>query len=1218
MSRVFGLDLGTASIGWSVVNLDKEQIVDAGSRIFPEGVEDLGKGENEKSRNAVRTEKRQARRQNFRRKMRKKKLAELLIEYKMFPDVDPIFQKLTGKDPSNFKFRKKFKTVVQEVELPEELRKFFSINPYEVRHKAYEGEKLTLFQLGRIFYHFAQRRGYRETLQDADDDKGVLYEGKPKENKTGIDETLEKIEVYGTLGNYLFHEDSHETRLRNRYTLRSMYEDEFNIIWDNQKKYYPDILTESLQLDIGGSKRRGDEKDGIIFYQRPLRSQKHLIANCTFETHKPRSKKSIIPFELFRSYQFVNSIRVDDKPLTDEEREMAVEYLSSRKSNPKFSVLRKKFSNPDGNYNYSDDQKIATNNTIYNFREIFGKRQWNEFSLEEQEEIWHIKYFADDPEWLEQYAKDKWGLDDDSIERLKDFKLEDDYANLSRKAIMNILPYLKQGFLYDKAVLLGGLRSAYGSETWDNMKSDLKNEIEDRVIEIANNKKRRDKAIEEVKQLLVNHYDLPKNKANDLYHHSVKEDVEIKEKLPKPDNVRNPIVQQALFEVRKVINQLIGKYGKPDEIKVELARELKSSKSHRERIQKRQQEREDENIKIKARLDEYGLPHTRRNIHKLKLYNELKQEAGQAINPFNPEKTIGIEEVLKGDGYFQIEHIVPKSISLDDSLANKTLCDVETNDAKGDQTPYQYFMSQGMLQEEWEHYKNKVFDILPFYKAKKFTSEEDLELDDFIQRQLNDTRYISKQAKKYLKYICPKVTVAQGSVTSMLRYYWGLDGILGGKYEVGDVPNGEYLAAVDKDDKIIELVEWDDETLDKDQKRLQKKGQFLQGNVSDGIFYPFKQRDDHRHHAVDAIAVACSETQYFQQISRLSAKGWDNQNIKQKNNVDQPWEGFWQDAKEAVDRILVSHKQNDRILTKVKKQLYDYKGNPKTDDEGNNLFAEGKAARGRLHRETVYGRHIGKDGEEYFHHRKSIDFINNHKHLSKVVSPRVRKAVERRLKELGLDTQQNKEWKLTDLPKEKRNQVFFKFEEIDGKQRRIPQIQLSNKSGDPVPVKKVRVRETISRAERLKDGINQFVDPYDNHHLIVYRNNEGELDIEVVTFWETVELQNQNQPVFRLPLDGEEIVTILQENDMFLVGLTDVEIRDNKNNHDFLKEHLYRVQKISISGYNIVFRHHTASTIDDPTKMVGISSMGESKSGWITYNPKKVKVSPIGEIEILD
>jgi len=513
-----------------------------------------------------------------------------------------------------------------------------------------------------------------------------------------------------------------------------------------------------------------------------------------------------------------------------------------------------------------------------------------------------------------------------------------------------------------------------------------------------------------------------------------------------------------------------------------------------------------------------------------------------------------------------------------------------------------------MSQQEWENYKDRIFKILPFYKAKKFVSEEEPELDDFIQRQLNDTRYISKLAKTYLQHICSKVNVAQGSATAMLRYHWGMNGILSGKYEVGNLQDGEYLAAVDSEDKIIEIVEWDEESLEKDKKRLEDKGQFLQGNVSNGIFYPFKQRDDHRHHAVDAIAVACSKEKYLQQISRFSAKGWDNKTMKENFEVEQPWEGFWQDAKDAIDEILVSHKQNDRILTKVKKQLFDYDGNPKTDDEGNELYAEGYAARGQLHDDTIYGKHIGEDGNPYYHTRKKLEELTSSM-IDDIVDTKIKKLVKKAVKKADPGIDFNSSFSVP-------NNAFFKYDEETKKRK--PLVHLPNKNGDPIPVKKVRIRKIKETAVKLKNNINQYVEPQNNHHLVVYEDQEGQFDKEILTFWEVVERQKQGQPIFKLPHEGKRIITTVQKREMFLVGLDDVLLKDHIDDPSYLKDHLYRVQKISVSGYKIVFRDHRASTIDDPTQKVGISSMGETKSGWKTHNPTKVEISPIGEIEIMD
>lgn len=1200
MTKILGLDLGTNSIGWALIEQEKKddgRIIDIGSRIFPMGV-NMEKGTKEVSKNATRRDKRQARRQNFRRKMRKEKLAELLIDKQMFPQIDPIFERLTGYNSKEHPFRNKFKTVLHEVQLPEELRSFFALDPYKLRAKAFEEDQLSLKEIGRIFYHFAQRRGYKENLQD-DKGDGKIYEGKPKEGKTGITETKKKIEKYGTLGNYLHHEDSHKKRLRNRYTLRSMYEDEFNIIWANQQKYHPDTLTEELRINIGASKRRGDKKDGILFFQRPLRSQKHLIGNCTFESSKPRTRQSTIPFEQFRAHQIVNSIKDGHESLAEEDRAKAIDIFHSKKRAFKFSVLRKKLSNPDGNYNFADKDKLPGSPTIANFRKIFGAKKWADLSLKKQEDIWHIKLTADDPEWLEDYAQKKWGLKEKAINDFKSFHLKDDYANLSRKAIMNILPYLKQGYMYDEAVLLGGLRSAFGAHEWDQMEKEVKQNLEQVILDTAKDGEAKGKAIDRIKVLLEHEYNLPQKKLGNLYHHSVEKEVKVKHQLPKPENIRNPIVQQALFEVRTLVNAITEKHGEPDEIRVEMARELKASKSHREQIRQRQQEREEENNEIKKRLDEYGHKHTRTNIHKVLLWRECDN-----ICPFTGEQ-IGFNELFD-EGYVQIEHIIPYSISLNNSLQNKTLCLAYKNQEKGKQTPYQAFGENG----EWEEMKSRAYRLFKKNnpKYRRFISKKNPDANDFIERQLNDTRYISKVAKNYLKHICSKVTVTPGTTTSMLRHFWGLDGILGDTYEVDDMEDGEYLAATDSGDNIIELLPWNKKTLKKDQKKLEKKGSFLQGYVKNDTFYPFKQRNDHRHHALDALAVACTEASYLNQIARLSRKGWTNRSIKENNEIEHPWSTFWGDANEAIQSILVSHKQNDRILTNVKKQLFDYQGNPKTDDEGNRLpLGQGKAARGQLHEETVYGKHPGKNGEEYFHARKPLDAINNSAKVNKIVDPAIRDLVRQAVKKADPSINLDERYSVP-------NHAFFNIDEETKK--RMPLVHLPNKNGDPIPVKKVRIREHIGNAQRLKEGINGFVNPKNNHHVLLYENNEGELAEEVLTFWEVVERKAQKQNVVQLPPDGSNIITTLQINDLFLLNLKDEQVRDNLDNPTFLADYLYRVQKLSSKYYE--FRLVTESTLDNKIAPYyhRIQSFGTGKTGWKRFNPVKINISPLGEITL--
>lgn len=198
MAKILGLDLGTNSIGWALIE-DGKTILGIGVRIFPEGINRDSKGK-EVSKNESRREKRQLRRQAYRRKMRKMILVKELMKHGMFPEIENI------------------KDVIQDVYLPENLKHYFSTNPYELRAKAYNGEQLSLLDLGRVFYQFAQRRGYKEDLlSDSDEKESKNPDYKLK--KTIYEETKDIIDET-TLGNYLNSLDSHKERLRNRYTVR--------------------------------------------------------------------------------------------------------------------------------------------------------------------------------------------------------------------------------------------------------------------------------------------------------------------------------------------------------------------------------------------------------------------------------------------------------------------------------------------------------------------------------------------------------------------------------------------------------------------------------------------------------------------------------------------------------------------------------------------------------------------------------------------------------------------------------------------------------------------------------------------------------------------------------------------------------------------------------------------------------------------------------------
>src|SRR5699024_5858657 len=332
-----------------------------------------------------------------------------------------------------------------------------------------------------------------------------------------------------------------------------------------------------------------------------------------------------------------------------------------------------------------------------------------------------------------------------------------------------------------------------------------------------------------------------------------------------------------------------------------------------------------------------------------------------------------------------------------------------------------------------------------------------------------------------------------------------------------------------------------------------------------------------------------------------------------------PWDSFWQDANQAIQQILVSHKQNSRIFTKVKKQLYDYNGNPKTDKHGNKIPpAEGMAARGQLHKDTIYGKHKGEDGEDYFHVNKSLERRDQNSkssrritsaQVSKIVDPKIRKLIEEAIVHANPDIDLSKSYKIP-------NNAFFEYDEKT--KRRKPLVFLPNENGDPIPVKSVRIKEKMGNAVQLKDGVNQYVDPQNNHHILIYRNKKDKLDEQVITFWEAVERKKQGLSAIELPKDGKEIIALLQINDLFLLNVSDEQIRDSLNDTKVLSNHLYRVQKCSYKDYS--FRLATESTLDNDIApyYIRLSSLGKTKKGWQRFNPVKVSVSPIGELELAE
>ncbi|WNH13849.1 type II CRISPR RNA-guided endonuclease Cas9 [Thalassobellus suaedae] len=1126
MSKILGLDLGTNSIGWALIDDEQDKILGIGSRIFPMGVENLGDGDNEMSKNASRTGARGVRRQFFRRRLRKKILLNALSKYNMCP--------LTESDFKEWKKTKRF---------PEKkLASWFALNPYELRQKALK-EELTLEEIGRIFYHLIQRRGFLSNSRKGGKDDGAIFKGNAKDGKIGITETLESIQDK-TLGSYLYQiypkentpfQDGLE-RIRNRYTTRQMYVDEFELIWNKQAQFH-EALNNDLKTLFGGRKLDDYKEDGILFHQRPLRSQKHLVGNCSFEPTKTKCPISSIVFEQFRVWQWVNTVECNGLKISQEDKEKIVNFLYSV-DKPVFKRIRKVIGkeSAEHKFNYKDNDKIVGTHTISNLsNKKYFEKKWFEFTEKEQDDIWHVLYFFDSKSNLKDYAIKKWGFNEVQAEAISKFNVKDGYSSLSRKAINNILPFMQLGYTYDVAVVMGGIKNTFGDKWQNDTPEANKNQLEliDNVEGIVRSKIEGG-FIETIKALLRKDFGFNDKQLKKLYHHSATIDAKtLVRKLPvgkeadkEIQSIRNPIVITALFELRKLVNELIKEYGQIDEIKVEMARDLKASKLQRNTVRRNQKRLEAENDRVKHEVEKYTRI-THDNILKFKLWEECKKTC-----PYTG-KGISITDLFSGQ--VQIEHIHPWSRSLNDSYSNKTLCWADENRIKGNKTPFEFY---GNDEANWSTIKERALKLFSdtkeypkaYQKFKRFI-QQNFD-DDFTSRQLNDTRYISKEAKNYLSKICDKVIVSPGQATSNLRHKWGLNHIL----------NNENS----------------------------------------------KSREDHRHHAIDALVMACTKVAYVQELTK-----WNRyKKNSEMKNFPLPWKTFNYDAEKAVENILVSHKRVAKDIT-VRTHI--------TIKNGKKHKNKGVAARGQLHKETVFGKRKAPFSEEAFHVRKPIDTLTTSKHIDKVVDETIRLLILKKVQELG-GFVKNK------IPAN----TFFVVDEKGIKQ---PQIFLPNKNGSPVPILRVRMKENFSGAEQLKDNLNQWVNPRNNHHVLIYKDEQDVLKEAVVTFWTVVERKRQGLPVYKLPEGGKEIVSTLHINDMFLLGINEDEINWEKPNYELLKEHLYRTQKLSSKFYE--FRLNTEASIQNNYQpyYVRIQSFGEGKTGWLSFTPIKIKISVSGKIQ---
>jgi CRISPR-associated endonuclease Csn1 len=801
---VLGLDLGVSSLGWALLEKNEHDefcgIVAAGARIFEPGIEIDDYTGKAVSRAAERRGKRQLRRQTKRRRRRLARVRHLLQGGGMLPPEENFGENIRSFDMSLLDdFRRE-----QPAELPNILD-LPQLLPYYLRARALD-RPLNKMEMGRALYHLAQRRGFLSNRKSSksDEDAGVV--------KTEISEIRQKMAEYGarTLGEYFSRLSAAKDKIRRCYTARDMYEDEFDQICRNQ----PHLIDEELKQKLFKA----------IFFQRPLRSVKHLVGPCILEPTQRRCKWNNQDAQKFRILQDINNLVIimpdhNQRILNREEREMLRSILDCRdigkldkNGRLSFAAARKLLSLPKGavfSLENSGEKGLKADPIEFKLGNIMGEK-WKFGSPEfRRNTITELRSFTS-PEGLFKRLRDDYGIEEETARRLSEYTLPEGYCNLSLRAIKRLLPELEAGLTYGEAV-----KKLY-PETFKPSAASIA------LLP----------PIEELK------------------------------------DIRNPGVTKTLSETRRVVNAIIKKFGKPDFIRIELARDLKNPEKRRREIRDRNREQEKIRDRIREEIQSFGIANpTQDDILKVMLMKECR-----GICPYTG-RSISMHSLLV-ESQFDIEHIIPYSRSMDNSYLNKTLCYHDENrHVKKNDTPAEAYAGDP------EKYERILAEVKKFTgpkeivaeKLRRFQIRDCSELGDFCSRQLNDTRYASKLAKEYLGSLYGgvvdadgvlKVQAGSGGVSALLRNILNLNRLLG-----------------------------------------------------DGG----KNRGDHRHHAVDAVVIALSEPHLINRISSFfadkdagfkAARFYDN--LREALRLPD-WSGYWHDIGDVLAGMLISHHIRRRV-----------------------------------------------------------------------------------------------------------------------------------------------------------------------------------------------------------------------------------------------------------------------------------------------------------------
>jgi len=716
-----GLDIGIGSVGWAV--LENDPITEEPNRILQVGVRTFSPNEVDKTGESTakaRRESRGSHRRNRRKNFRKHRIENL---------IDRTF---------GTKFQ-------------EELKEISNVDVYMLRSDALD-RKLSEIELVKVIFNLLKRRGFKSNRKNQSQSKD---EGKLK---SSISENIKFLEDkgYRTWGEALYKDEkfkyiqdekvfynirNHEGDYRNCVS-RDMLKDELLLILNNQKEFNNKITTEFIDkvIEIFESQRNFDIGPG----QPSPYSAKFEVGNCTFLKEEKRAPKASYTFELFTALSKVNSLKIDDEELSFEQKQVIIEYFKEKKEvsfaqirklldipeNKLFNLCRYQTKSKKNNTDEADDLiKVSEKSILLSMARSYEIRQ--KLKLENSEnnsdlidEVALMLSLCKSDSTIEEYISKNdllKNLSQEQIESISSLNF-DKFGSLSIKAMKKVIPYLLQGKRYDEACKCAGFNhSNFEYEKYKYLKGEF---IQERLQDVTSN-----------------------------------------------------VVKRAVNQTLRIVNEIIKKYGSPQFVTIELARELSKSKQDRNKLTAKQNDNFKNNEEVKKKLKElYNLDNPKgQDILKYRLYEEQSAKCMYSGKAFEVGR-------LFEPNYVQIDHIIPFSRSMNDSYNNKVLVLSCENQNKGNKTPFEYF---GSDEKKWNDFVARV-NLLRNKEKRQFLLKENFDEKvekDFIDRNLVDTQYMARflynlfndfllttPSRKYKRVIrCVK-----GAITNYLRKCWNI------------------------------------------------------------------------------------------------------------------------------------------------------------------------------------------------------------------------------------------------------------------------------------------------------------------------------------------------------------------------------------------------------------------------------------------------------------